>query len=80
MDACSHVAPPKHYPFNKTGGLGNKWIALIKRGNCDFDLKVLNAQYAGFIAVVVYNNESGSAIGPMNGGHCKSISISNACN
>ncbi len=31
-------------------------IALIKRGNCEFGLKSLNAEQAGAIAAVIYNN------------------------
>lgn len=44
-----------------------KWIALIMRtpslfGNCSFDLKVHNAQRAGFSAVIIYNSESDNLI------------------
>ena len=31
-------------------------VAVIDRGNCDFSLKVLNAQQAGALAVIVVNN------------------------
>ncbi len=34
-------------------------IALIKRGTCNFSLKVYHAQQAGAIAVIIYNNVSG---------------------
>ncbi len=37
-------------------------IALINRGSCDFTVKVKNAQDAGAIAVVVYNNVEGNPI------------------
>ena len=31
-------------------------IALIKRGTCEFGVKVLNAQNAGAVAAIIYNN------------------------
>ena len=34
-------------------------IALISRGTCEFGLKALNAQNAGAIAVIIYNNVGG---------------------
>ncbi|MGO3689218.1 MAG: T9SS-dependent M36 family metallopeptidase [Psychroflexus halocasei] len=37
-------------------------IAVIKRGNCSFTDKVMNAQNAGAIAVIVVNNEAGQPI------------------
>lgn len=36
----------------------NGKIAVIKRGNCDFVVKVKNAQLAGASAVIVYNNDA----------------------
>ena len=35
-------------------------IALIKRGDCQFSLKALNAQNSGAVAVIIYNNNFGS--------------------
>ncbi|RYE22284.1 MAG: hypothetical protein EOP51_13650, partial [Sphingobacteriales bacterium] len=37
-------------------------IALLNRGNCDFLVKVQNAQAAGAIAVIVINNVAGAPI------------------
>jgi minor extracellular serine protease Vpr len=49
-DAC--VAPAAHSLDNK--------IAFIRRGTCGFYNKALNAQNAGAIAVVLYNNAAGA--------------------
>ena len=45
----------------------SEWIALVKRtpglyNNCSFDVKVHNAQVAGFKAVIVYNPDSETLI------------------
>lgn len=62
ISACSKIeSPPKNASFVK------KWIALIQRtptifGNCSFDLKVYNAQRAGFSAVIIFNSESDNLI------------------
>ena len=40
-------------------------IALIKRGACQFGLKALNAQNAGAVAVIIYNNNNSGQ--PING-------------
>ena len=40
------------------GSLTGK-VALIRRGGCTFDTKALNAQNAGAVGVVLYNNVSG---------------------
>ncbi|KAJ3087425.1 hypothetical protein HK102_011146 [Quaeritorhiza haematococci] len=34
-------------------------IALIRRGTCSFDIKAVNAQNAGAIAIIIYNNIAG---------------------
>ncbi|WP_055443871.1 PA domain-containing protein [Lacinutrix himadriensis] len=41
-------------------------VALIRRGNCDFDIKVKNAEIAGAIAVIMMNNVAGEPV-PMGG-------------
>ncbi len=48
-------------------------IALIVRGNCNFTIKVKNAQNAGAIAVIMINNVSGAPI--LMGGDDNTITI-----
>src|ERR687897_1365955 len=50
------------------GSLTGK-IALIQRGTCEFGVKVLNAQNAGAIGALIYNNPAGGdALQAMGGG------------
>ncbi|MEZ4875409.1 MAG: M36 family metallopeptidase [Flavobacteriaceae bacterium] len=44
------------------GGAINGKIVIIRRGNCPFVDKVVNAENAGAVAVIVVNNASGSPI------------------
>ena len=46
-------------PEDACGTLGSVTdkIAVIQRGNCEFGVKVLNAQNAGAIAAIIYNND-----------------------
>ena len=37
------------------GSMAGK-VALIRRGACDYTLKIINAQNAGAIAVIIYND------------------------
>jgi subtilisin family serine protease len=48
-DACTALAP---------GSLAGK-VALIRRGTCSFYAKAFNAQSAGAVGVVLYNNAAG---------------------
>lgn len=48
-DGCSSIIPAP--------GFGS-WFALIKRGNCNFDVKVRNAQKSNYTLAIVYNVNS----------------------
>ncbi|XP_028322284.1 E3 ubiquitin-protein ligase RNF167 [Gouania willdenowi] len=54
LDGCTEMEPapplPSPYAVNTT-----KLIALIKRSDCNFDIKVLHAQQAGFDAAIIHN-------------------------
>ena len=50
-------------------------IAVIERGACEFGVKVLNAENAGAVAVIVINNVAGAAIGMSGGGSGDSVTI-----
>jgi Zinc metalloprotease (elastase) len=43
-------------------------IAVIDRGTCEFGLKALNAQKAKAVAVIIANNQGGTAVIPMGPG------------
>lgn len=63
LDGCSKIQAPPNVSFVDP----SKWIALIQRtpsifGNCSFDVKVHNAQQAGYAAVIIYNSESDNLI------------------
>jgi uncharacterized protein (TIGR03382 family) len=57
IDGCTTI-------LNDAAMEGN--IALIRRGNCNFTVKVENAEAAGAIAAVIYNHE-GDALFTMSG-------------
>ncbi len=65
-DACEDLG---------TTGLENT-IALVDRGTCDFTTKVMEAQDAGAIAVIICNNIPGAPIPP--GGMGRRINIPSA--
>lgn len=54
LDACS--------PLTNNVEKDTTSFALIIRGGCTFDDKVMTAQKAGFKAAIVYDNEYGGAL------------------
>lgn len=45
--------------------IGEPWIALIKRGKCNFEVKVDNAYRSNAVAVLVYNDRDSPSLDKM---------------
>ncbi|MEO8380407.1 MAG: PA domain-containing protein [Acidobacteriota bacterium] len=50
-------------PFTNAAAVSGN-IALIERGTCGFTVKVKNAQDAGAVAAIIYNNAANAALAP----------------
>ncbi|TDF41633.1 peptidase [Alteromonadaceae bacterium M269] len=60
-------------PTNPNEILGN--IAIVDRGECNFTVKVVNAQNAGAVAVIIVNNRPDNGAPPRLGGEDDEITI-----
>ena len=60
-DTMAVITEPENGCSEITNNIYGK-IALIVRGDCFFSVKVLNAQNAGAVAVVVLNNQEADVI------------------
>jgi photosystem II stability/assembly factor-like uncharacterized protein len=67
QDISGDLSEGCQQPSNGEQLAGN--IAMIRRGNCFFVDKVMNAQNAGAMAVIIINNASGQAPIAMQGGN-----------
>lgn len=55
-DGCSTmVGPPDNVTSMGTIGVPTRFVVIVARYNCSFEVKVRNAQNAGYAAVIVHN-------------------------
>ncbi|XP_068600685.1 E3 ubiquitin-protein ligase RNF167 [Brachionichthys hirsutus] len=57
LNGCTPIEPPPSLTPSSDPN-ATKFIVLIKRNGCNFDLKVLHAQQAGYKAAIVHNVNS----------------------
>uniref|UniRef100_A0A672LQT9 E3 ubiquitin-protein ligase RNF167-like n=1 Tax=Sinocyclocheilus grahami TaxID=75366 RepID=A0A672LQT9_SINGR len=62
QNACTPIDPPPVSPTPSDPNSTTKYIVLIRRYDCNFDIKVLHAQQAGFSAAIVHNMYSNSLL------------------
>ncbi|XP_061595830.1 E3 ubiquitin-protein ligase RNF167 [Cololabis saira] len=54
LNGCSVMDPPPSLPPSFDANT-TKFVALIRRYDCNFDIKVLHAQQAGYSAAIIHN-------------------------
>ncbi|XP_051950048.1 E3 ubiquitin-protein ligase RNF167 [Xyrauchen texanus] len=62
QNACIPIEPAPVSPTPSDPNSTTKYILLIRRYDCNFDMKVLHAQQAGFSAAIVHNMNSNSLL------------------
>ncbi|XP_056601577.1 E3 ubiquitin-protein ligase RNF167 [Triplophysa dalaica] len=62
QNACMPIDPAPVSPTPSDPNSTTKYIVLIRRYDCNFDIKVLHAQQAGFSAAIVHNMYSNSLL------------------
>lgn len=61
-DKDNHTGCDKNFADHNVNG---KWIALIKRGHCNFEVKVKNAYDHKAVGVIIYNDKDSAALDKM---------------
>lgn len=74
-DGCSDMAgPPENVTSVGSIGVPTRFAVIIARYNCSFEVKVRNAQKAGYVAVIVHNVGSND-LERMSANHAEDIMI-----
>ncbi|XP_046695659.1 E3 ubiquitin-protein ligase RNF167 [Silurus meridionalis] len=55
LNACAPIEPPPAAPTSSDPNSTAGFVVLIRRYDCNFDIKVLHAQQAGYSAAIVHN-------------------------
>ncbi|KAL7838064.1 hypothetical protein AOLI_G00264680 [Acnodon oligacanthus] len=62
LNACAPIHPPPVSPTPSVTNVTTKYVVLIRRYDCNFDIKVLHAQQAGYSAAIIHNMYSNTLL------------------